>query len=124
MADKKITELTEATQLQDNDIFPIVQNSETKRITVANARAKFKGDKGENGQDGQQGPAGVDGKTPVKGVDYFTEEDINSLNIPKKTSDLTNDSGFITSTQVKKIEIVTDYPKVEEEGVLYMKVVE
>ena len=42
MADKKITELTEATQLQDNDIFPIVQNSETKRITVANARAKFK----------------------------------------------------------------------------------
>ncbi len=29
MADKKITELTEATQLQDNDIFPIVQNSET-----------------------------------------------------------------------------------------------
>ena len=51
MADKKITELTEATQLQDNDIFPIVQNSETKRITVANARAKFKGDKGENGQD-------------------------------------------------------------------------
>ena len=63
MADKKITELTEATQLQDNDIFPIVQNSETKRITVANARAKFKGDKGENGQDGQQGPAGPEGTT-------------------------------------------------------------
>lgn len=40
---------------------------------------------------------------PEKGVDYFTESDINEMvqeveseiNIPKKTSDLTNDSGFI-----------------------------
>lgn len=33
---------------------------------------------------------------PEKGVDYFTDEDIRSLNIPKRTSDLTNDSGYIT----------------------------
>lgn len=35
-----------------------------------------------------------DGKTPVKGVDYYTTEDIESLNIPTKTSDITNDSNF------------------------------
>ena len=51
-----------------------------------------KGDTGAKGQDGQ------DGHTPVKGVDYFTQEDIASLNIPSKTSDITNDSGFITKT--------------------------
>ena len=39
----------------------------------------------------------IKGYTPVKGVDYFTPADIASLNIPTKTSDLTNDSGFITS---------------------------
>lgn len=51
-----------------------------------------KGDTGAKGQDGQ------DGYTPVKGVDYFTQEDIASLNIPSKTSDITNDSGFITNS--------------------------
>ncbi len=44
-----------------------------------------------------KGDKGDDGHTPVKGVDYFTEEDIESLNIPTKTSDLTNDSGYITN---------------------------
>ncbi len=49
------------------------------------------------GKTGETGEKGQDGYTPVKGVDYFTEDDIESLNIPTKTSDLTNDSGFITS---------------------------
>lgn len=44
-----------------------------------------------------KGDRGDDGHTPVKGIDYFTEEDIESLNIPTKTSDLTNDSGYITN---------------------------
>lgn len=41
-----------------------------------------KGDTGEQGIQGIQGEKGADGYTPVKGVDYFTEEDIASLNIP------------------------------------------
>ena len=36
----------------------------------------------------------------VKGVDYFTPQDIEDLNIPKKTSDLTNDSDYITSQDI------------------------
>lgn len=40
----------------------------------------------------------IKGDTPVKGVDYFTAEDIASLNIPSKTSDLNNDSGYITNS--------------------------
>ena len=68
-----------------------------------------------------RGPAGKDGKpgkngyTPIKGVDYFTEADIQSIveqvtppeidlsdyahknEIPTKISDLTNDEGFISS---------------------------
>lgn len=38
---------------------------------------------------------------PQKGVDYFTEEDIKSLNIPKNTSDLNNDSEYATESYVK-----------------------
>ena len=38
---------------------------------------------------------------PEKGVDYFTDEDIQSLNIPTKTSELTNDSSYVTETYVK-----------------------
>ena len=34
-----------------------------------------KGDKGDTGATGPQGPAGADGKTPVKGTDYYTEAD-------------------------------------------------
>ena len=34
-----------------------------------------KGAKGEKGDQGEQGPAGADGYTPVKGTDYFTDED-------------------------------------------------
>lgn len=40
------------------------------------------GPKGETGPAGPAGPvgeAGADGKTPEKGVDYFTEEDIQAL---------------------------------------------
>ena len=52
----------------------------------------LKGDKGD------QGIPGKDGYTPQKGIDYFTPQDIASLNIPRKTSDLTNDSGFINKS--------------------------
>ena len=38
---------------------------------------------------------------PQKGIDYFTEQDIKNLNIPKNTSDLKNDSKFATETYVK-----------------------
>ena len=54
-----------------------------------------------------KGDKGDPGYTPVKGVDYFTEEDKDELisdvkdqiHIPTKTGDLTNDSGFLTSHQ-------------------------
>lgn len=38
-----------------------------------------KGDKGETGKDGSNGKDGADGYTPVKGVDYWTEEDQEAI---------------------------------------------
>ena len=58
----------------------------------------IQGPTGPQGPQGPQGNTGEAGYTPQKGIDYFTEEDIESLNIPSKTSDLNNDSGFITNT--------------------------
>lgn len=37
------------------------------------------GEQGPKGDTGPQGPAGADGKTPVKGVDYYTEADKEEL---------------------------------------------
>ena len=38
-----------------------------------------KGDKGDKGDQGATGPAGADGRTPVKGTDYYTEADKTEL---------------------------------------------
>lgn len=37
---------------------------------------------GPQGNQGEQGPKGDDGYTPVKGIDYFTQNDINSIKTP------------------------------------------
>ena len=55
------------------------------------------GPQGERGLPGETGPKGNDGYTPIKYVDYFTEQDIDDLHIPRKLSELQNDSGYITS---------------------------
>ena len=53
-------------------------------LAQAKASGEFKGEKGDTGDTGHQGPqgeqgpagpAGADGKTPVKGTDYYTEAD-------------------------------------------------
>lgn len=41
----------------------------------------IQGPSGPAGQTGPQGPAGTDGRTPVKGVDYFTAEDLSQLRL-------------------------------------------
>lgn len=61
--------------------------------------------KGETGAIGPTGAKGDKGDTPVKGTDYWTTSDkqeivsnvLNEIDIPTKTSDLANDSGFITN---------------------------
>lgn len=60
------------------------------------------GDKGDKGNKGDKGDTGNDGHTPVKGVDYFTSEDIASLNIPYSLSDLSDDSTHRTVTDAEK----------------------
>lgn len=60
----------------------------TDALAQAKASGEFKGDrgeqgpqgeKGEQGEPGPQGSAGADGKTPVRGVDYWTDEDIEAI---------------------------------------------
>ena len=46
----------------------------------------------------------------------------NKPTIPTTTSQLTNDSNFITSADITRIQMVTEYPATEETGVLYIKI--
>ena len=83
--------------------------------------------------------------TPIKWVDYFTQADIESLNIPTKLSDLSNDEWFINNTVNNlvnyykkselytqdeidellgdivwiKVEIVQTLPQIWQNGVIY-----
>lgn len=52
-------------------------NGTTLTVTSASgtSSADLKGEKGDTGDTGATGSNGVDGKTPVKGTDYWTEED-------------------------------------------------
>lgn len=43
---------------------------------------------------------GAPGHTPEKGVDYFTPDDIESLNIPTRVSQLENDKNYVTESQL------------------------
>lgn len=60
---------------------------------------------GRDGKDGAPGPEGKQGKTGPKGDSYIiTEADYaeiaNLVTVPTKTSDLTNDSNFVTSIKL------------------------
>lgn len=58
-----------------------------KQSLFVDTGVKSQGEQGERGLQGEPGKDGIDGEdgyTPVKGVDYFTEEDIVSLNIVSK----------------------------------------
>lgn len=60
----------------------VVTFSDGKTVTIKNGSkgsAGATGAKGETGPQGETGPAGADGYTPVKGTDYFTEEDKDEM---------------------------------------------
>lgn len=77
-----------------------------------------KGDTGPQGIQGEQGPKGEqgnDGYTPVKGIDYFTTEDINSLNIPSETILFESSSGSASTITLN--DKVENYKYIEVFGV-------
>ncbi len=64
------------------------------------------GPKGDIGEQGPIGPAGKNGKTPIKGTDYFTPADIEAIEadvkkaIPSNVSAFKNDSEYISSKPI------------------------
>lgn len=70
-------------------ITPTIGNNGNWYLGETDTGKPSRGIQGETGAAGQNGQ---DGYTPIKGVDYFTSEDIASLNIPTNLSDLTDDT--------------------------------
>ena len=64
-----------------------------------------KGDKGDTGEQGLQGPKGDKGDTPIKGIDYFTNEDIESLGIDGKADKSETLSGYGITDAYTKTEV-------------------
>ena len=52
MESKKISELTEAVNITDDNVIPIVTGGATQKVKFATLNEKFKGEKGDKGADG------------------------------------------------------------------------
>lgn len=77
--DTTITSITESTEDSGGNVVTFL-NGQT--LTIKNGSKGIQGEKGEKGDTGEQGvpgERGADGYTPVKGTDYFTEEDKTEL---------------------------------------------
>lgn len=60
------------------------------------------GEKGERGEPGETGPAGQDGKTPIKGVDYWTEDDkAEILSASTKPPVIKNGNWYVYDVETK-----------------------
>lgn len=80
----------------------------------------------ENGRfKGDTGAKGADGKTPVKGVDYFTDSDIASLGIPKvdgkfsESSDNAQSGKAVAAAIAAAVGGITDFELDSNNGVGY-----
>ena len=91
--EEKIVEMDEALQEVDNLNIDANKIDTTTTIEITKKDGTTKEVQILDGEQGEQGIPGQDGYTPIKGVDYFTQEDIDSLNIPTKLSELTDDLG-------------------------------
>lgn len=73
-----------------------------------------KGDKGLQGAQGIQGATGADGKTPVKGVDYFTEAD--KLEIAQTVEE--NAKGDIVQSIIEELQGLPVFGVVDENNII------
>lgn len=56
---------------ENGELILSIEGENVKTFNIG----KVKGDKGEKGADGKDGQNGTDGYTPVRGIDYWTDED-------------------------------------------------
>lgn len=69
------TKLNQADNLNINAI----QTSQGTNINITDKQGVTSSTEVQNGKDGVDGKDGKDGYTPIKGVDYFTQSDINQI---------------------------------------------
>ena len=98
-----------------NDGFSPIANVSKSGNTVTISITDSLGTTTTTVSDGQNGQNGQDGYTPVKGVDYFTQQDIASLKIPTRTLIWENEHPYDTFT-AQSIDLLSsnyDYLEIE-----------
>lgn len=114
MADKKISQLTATTDLNTSDTFPLVQSSETKKITFGNLQKEIvnyivpKNVTAEAGVDVDLGSAAYADAEIIKlswsganGTAVYTLPDATDTNNTNRVIRLISDSTFHNSTHVE-----------------------
>ena len=102
-------------KLNDSGSISLIGHDDEHAISTINLQDIYaKKDEVSNKQDTLV--SGTNIKT-INGSSLLGEGNINT---PTKTSELTNDSNFVTGVGVNKIQVVTELPEVQEDGVLYL----
>lgn len=102
MADQKISQLTELTNPNSNDVIPIVSGGETKKITVSNLAVA--GSSGTSGSGGSSGTSGINGTSGSSGT--------SGVNGSSGTSGVVSYTGLITTGSVDTTQSITGSLKV------------
>lgn len=101
MADKKITELTEATTLDGTEVLPIVQGGTTKKVSAKNLRP-YKAYVALVTQTGTNAPTSIILQNDFASVPTWTRTGVGSYNLAFPNSSLTPNK-TVPSTNSKQV---------------------
>ena len=102
--------------LSDNEIRSIVYNTiSTMDLKGERGATGAAGSAGKDGKDGKDGEDGEDGKTPVRGIDYFTDSDVDSMVSRVATEIISNGDITVTAKGAYEVAVENGYLGTEEE---------
>lgn len=102
--------------LSENEIRSVVYNTiNTMDLKGERGATGATGSAGQDGKDGRDGEDGEDGKTPVRGIDYFTESDVDSMVSRVATEIISNGDITVTAKGAYEIAVENGYQGTEEE---------
>jgi hypothetical protein len=103
--EKVLGRITE--ELTGNDFRKYIENMVSANLPIQEVRngkdgeRGLKGDRGERGLKGEKGKNGKDGRTPIKGLDYFTEQDLKDIHLTgAEIVELINNLDLIPKLQI------------------------
>lgn len=78
---RKLAEIEREKNIKEQlDSLKLTEENFKERVEAG----EFKGDKGDKGETGEKGKQGEPGYSPIRGTDYWTDEDVEAIKVDNK----------------------------------------